>query len=152
MQTIGIDKLCNEQKQKNTCKTYAIVINIVYSHLLCLHEFHDSKGPSRNYSYIWGNQKVLPVAQTMTGILLKYISTFGIWTKHLPNMARYLQQHLEILKVPMAVLTIDIIGHLPIFFNGNRLVLIVICPANFLCLHGANEGKICLKHSTGIFI
>ena len=34
-------------------------------------------------------------------------------------MAKYLQEHLEDLKVPMTVLAIDTIGHLPITSNGN---------------------------------
>ena len=42
-------------------------------------------------------------------------------------MARYPKQHLEVLEVPMAVLAIDTIGHLPITSNGNRWALTGIC-------------------------
>ena len=56
-----------------------------------------------------------------------YIGKCSIFAKHLPNMASYLQQHLDILKVPMAVLEIDTIGHLTITSNSKRWVLIAIC-------------------------
>ena len=42
-------------------------------------------------------------------------------------MARYPQQHLEVLKIPMAVLAMDTIGCLPITSNGNRWALMAIC-------------------------
>ena len=45
----------------------------------------------------------------------------------LHNMASYLQQQLEVLKIPMTVLAMDTIGHLPIPFKGNRWALTVIC-------------------------
>ena len=35
-------------------------------------------------------------------------------------MAKYLQQHLAVLNVPIAMLAMDTIGHLPITSNGNR--------------------------------
>ena len=46
-------------------------------------------------------------------------------------MARYLEQNLEIPQVPMAVLAIDNIGHLPITSKGNRLALTAICLHTF---------------------
>ena len=42
-------------------------------------------------------------------------------------MARYPQQHLEISQLQMAVLAIDMIGHLPISSKGNRWALKAIC-------------------------
>ena len=42
-------------------------------------------------------------------------------------MAKYQQKHLEIPQIPMTVLAIDTIGHLPVISKGNRWVLIVIC-------------------------
>ena len=41
-------------------------------------------------------------------------------------MARYPQQHLEVLNIPMAMLAMDPIGHLPITSSGNRWVLMAI--------------------------
>ena len=42
-------------------------------------------------------------------------------------MARYPQQHLEALKIPMAVPAMDTIGHKPITSNGNMWALMAIC-------------------------
>ena len=42
-------------------------------------------------------------------------------------MARYQQQHLEILQIPMAVLAMDTIGYLPMTSKGNRWALTAIC-------------------------
>ena len=42
-------------------------------------------------------------------------------------MAMYPQKHLEILQIPMAVLAIDTISHLPITSKGNRWALGAIC-------------------------
>ena len=42
-------------------------------------------------------------------------------------MARYTQQHLKILQVPIAELAINTIGCLPITSNGNRWDLTEIC-------------------------
>ena len=50
-----------------------------------------------------------------------------ICAKHLPNMARYPQQHLEILQLPMAVVAMDTMGHLPVTSKGNRWALTAIC-------------------------
>ena len=42
-------------------------------------------------------------------------------------MARYPQQHLEVLTIPMSGIAMDTIGCLPIISKGNRLVLTAIC-------------------------
>ena len=42
-------------------------------------------------------------------------------------MARYPQQHSEILNIPMVVLAMDTIGHLPIISKGKRWALRAIC-------------------------
>ena len=42
-------------------------------------------------------------------------------------MARYPKQHIEIQQLPMAVLAIGTIGHLPINSIGNRWTLTAIC-------------------------
>ena len=42
-------------------------------------------------------------------------------------MVRYLQQHLEVPQIQMAVLAIDMVGHLPIPSKGNRWALTAIC-------------------------
>ena len=49
-----------------------------------------------------------------------YIGKCSVCANNLPSMARSLQQHLEVPKVPIAVLAMDTIGHLPITSNGNR--------------------------------
>ena len=59
--------------------------------------------------------------------IVKYIGKCSVCTKHLPNMARYPQQHLEVLKIPMAVLAMDTIGCLPTTSKGNRWPLTAIC-------------------------
>ena len=41
-------------------------------------------------------------------------------------MGRYPQQHLEVLKIPMEVLAMDTIGHLPMNSKGNRWALAAI--------------------------
>ena len=58
--------------------------------------------------------------------IVKYIDKCSICAKHLPIMTRYPQQHLEILQIPLAVLTIDTIGCLPITSKGNRWALTAI--------------------------
>ena len=50
-----------------------------------------------------------------------------IYAKILPYMAKYLQKHLEIPQIPMAVLSINTIGHLPGMSKGNRWALTAIC-------------------------
>ena len=75
-----------------------------------LHEFPDSKHHQGTIpmfkaigrSYWW--PKLLQD-------IVKYIGKCGVCAKHLPNMARYPQQHLEILPIPIGVLAIDTIGH-----------------------------------------
>ena len=42
-------------------------------------------------------------------------------------MARYPQQHLEILQILIAVLAMDTTGHLPITSKGNRWALTATC-------------------------
>ena len=42
-------------------------------------------------------------------------------------MARHLQQYLKISQIPIAVLAMDTIGHLPITSKGNRWTLTAIC-------------------------
>ena len=59
--------------------------------------------------------------------IVSYVGKCTICTKHMPNMAKYPQQHLEVLKIPMAVLAMDTIGHLPITSKGNRQALTAIC-------------------------
>ena len=41
-------------------------------------------------------------------------------------MAKYQQKHLEALQMPMAVLAIDTIGHLPVTSKGNGWALTAI--------------------------
>ena len=41
-------------------------------------------------------------------------------------MAMYQQKHLEIPQIPIAVLAIDITGHLPVTLKGNRWALTAI--------------------------
>ena len=45
---------------------------------------------------------------------------YSICAKHLPNMARYPHQHLEMPQLPMAVLEIDATDCLPIISKGNK--------------------------------
>ena len=94
-----------------------------------LHEFHDSKGHQGTIctfeairrSYWW---------RKLWQDIFKYVGKCSICTKHLPNMERYPQQHLEVPKIPMAVLAMDTIGHLPVTSIGNRWVLMAICQHN----------------------
>ena len=46
---------------------------------------------------------------------------------NLPNMSKYPQNHLEIPQVPVAVLAMDNIGHLPITSKRNQWALTAIC-------------------------
>ena len=50
---------------------------------------------------------------------------YNVCAKHLPNMAKY-PQHLEISQLPMTVLAIDTIGHLPVTSKGNIWALTAI--------------------------
>ena len=54
--------------------------------------------------------------------IVKYIGKCSVCTKHLPNLAKYPQQHLEVPQILMAVLAIDTIHHIPIT-KGNRWAL-----------------------------
>ena len=82
-----------------------------------LHEFHDSKGFQGTIytfevirSYWWPK---------LWQDIVKYIGKCGVCTKHLSNMARYPQKYLEVQQIPMGVLAIDTIGHLPITSKGS---------------------------------
>ena len=57
--------------------------------------------------------------------IVKYIGKCSICARHQPN--RYLKQYLDVLKVPMAVLAMDTIDHLPITSHGNMWTLMAIC-------------------------
>ena len=50
-----------------------------------------------------------------------------MYTKNLPNMAKYSQKHLEISQIPIAVLIIDTIGHLPLMSKGKKWAMTTIC-------------------------
>ena len=91
-----------------------------------LHEFHDHKGHQGTIcmfevirmSYWWPK----PWQN-----IIKYKDKCSVHAKHLPNMAKYPQQHLEMPLIPMTVLAIESIGHLPITSKGNRWALKAIC-------------------------
>ena len=97
-----------------------------------LHGFHDSKCHQGTIctceeirSYWWPG---------LGQDIVKYIGKCSICAKHLPNMAKYPKQHLEIPQIPMAVLAIDTVGHLPITSKGNRWALTVICLyTSYMC-------------------
>ena len=58
---------------------------------------------------------------------IKYINKYDICAKHLPNMAKYLQKHLEIPWVPVAVLVMANIGCLPVTCRKHQLALTAVC-------------------------
>ena len=91
-----------------------------------LHEFHDSKGHQGNNHTLETIRRSdwWPKLQQDIGT---YIDQCNVCVKHLPNMARYPKQHLEVPQIPIAVLAMDTIGHLPINSKGNRWTLTAIC-------------------------
>ena len=50
-------------------------------------------------------------------------------------------KHLEIPQIPMAVLAMDTVGHLPVTSKGNRWVLTAICLHASYLFTVPNEGK-----------
>ena len=71
-----------------------------------------------------------------------YIGKCSICAKHLPNMAMYPQQHQEVTNIPMAVLAMATIGHLPITFNSNRWALMAICLHSSYIFTGPMKEKL----------
>ena len=84
-----------------------------------LHEFHDSKCHQGTIHTCEVNRRSYWWPKLQQDIV-KYIGKCNLCAKHLPNMARYPQQHLEIPKIPM-VLAIDTIGHLSITSKDNHM-------------------------------
>ena len=90
-----------------------------------LHEFHNCKGHQGTIymfkairrSYWW------PICHDV----VQYINKCDMCAKTVPNMAKYPQKHLEIPQMPVAVVTIDTLGYLPVTSKGNRWALTVIC-------------------------
>ena len=91
-----------------------------------LHEFHGSKGHQGTIHTFKVIRRCYWWPKLQQDIV-KYIGTFSVCTKHLPYMVRYPQQHLEVSKIPMAVLAMDTIGHLSITSEGKRWALTAIC-------------------------
>ena len=58
---------------------------------------------------------------------MKHIEKCDTYAKNLLIMAKYPQQHLEILQVPMAILAMNTIGHLPVTSRGHQWALTIIC-------------------------
>ena len=105
---------CILQKQQYIhCLEHDITIALCLLVPTILHGFHGSKGHEGTIcafeaicrSYWWPK---------LWQDIVKYIGKCSVCAVHLPNMARYPQQHLEILQIPMALLAIDNIGHIPI--------------------------------------
>ena len=108
-----------------------------------LHEFHDSKGHQGTICMFEAILRLYWWPKLWQDIV-KYVSKCGICAKHLANMARYPQQHLEILKLPIAVLPIDTISNLPITSEGNRWARQQL-STHVSHIHSSNEGEICWK-------
>ena len=83
-----------------------------------LHEFHNSKGYPETI-HTFGAIRRFYWWPKLCQDIVKHISQCSIYAKILPNMVKYPQQHLEIPHVPMAVLAMDFIGHLPITSRGH---------------------------------
>ena len=69
-------------------------------------------------------------------MLLKYVSLecqINVCAKHLPNIARYPQQHLEVPQTAMAVIAMDTKVCLPITSKGSRWASTAICLHASLC-------------------
>ena len=91
-----------------------------------LHGFHDSKGHQGTICMFEVNRRSYWWPKLWQDIV-KYIGKFSICTKHLPNLAKYSQQYLEVLKIPMAVLAMDTIGHFPVTSIDSRWALVAMC-------------------------
>ena len=91
-----------------------------------LHEFHNSKGHQGTILTFEAIRRFYWWAKLCQDIL-KHINRWSICAKKISNMAKFLQQHLEILKVVMTVLAMDTIGHLPVISRGHQLSLTAIC-------------------------
>ena len=59
--------------------------------------------------------------------IVEYIGQCSGCATHLLNMARYPQQYFKVLQIPIAVLAMDAIGHLPVTSKGNGQALTAIC-------------------------
>ena len=84
--------------------------------LVILHDLHNSKGHQGtvNTFEAIGRLYWWPKLHQDS---IKHIDRCNICAKNLPNKAKYPQQHLEINLVPMTVLAVDTIGHLPVTFR-----------------------------------
>ena len=58
---------------------------------------------------------------------MKHINKCDICAKHLSDIAKYPQKHLEIPQVPIAVLAMKTIGHLQVTSRGHQWALTAIC-------------------------
>ena len=115
-----------------------------------LHDFYDSKS-HQGTIHIFEVIRRSSWRPELWEDNVMYICKCNICFKHLPNMARYQQQHLEIPKVPMPVLAMDTIGHLPITSNSNMWELMGIClHTTYIFVVPVKENL--LKHSTGLFV
>ena len=84
-----------------------------------LHEFHDSKGHQGTICMF----EAIRMSYWLPKLWQEIVKYRGKCSaKHLPNMARYPQQHLEVPQIPLVVL-----GYLLITSKGNRWALTAIC-------------------------
>ena len=90
-----------------------------------LHEFHNSKGHQGTICTFEAIRRFYwwPL---LCQDIIKYINKCDICAKNLPRMAKYSQTHLEIPQVPMAVLAMDTIGHLPVTSRGHLWAITAI--------------------------
>ena len=57
---------------------------------------------------------------------MKYINKHDICAKYVPNMTKNPQKHLEIPQIPVAVLAMDTVGHLPVTTRGHLWAFIAV--------------------------
>ena len=89
---------------------------------IILHEFHNWKGHQGTVCTFKAIRRFYWWPKSHMDIV-NHINRCNICARNLPNMAKYLQQHLEIPHIPMALLAMDTMGHLPVTFREHQWAL-----------------------------
>ena len=109
-----------QQEQYIHCLKHDVTIALHSIVPLILHEFYNCKyhqGTICTFEAI----EISYWSPKLHDDVLQYINKCDKCAQNLPNMAKYLQKHLEIPQTPMAILAIDIIDCLPCISKGTHM-------------------------------
>ena len=104
---------------------YKIIVISQLTHIIVV-EFHSSKGHQGTicpFETIWRNYWWPKLCQD----IVKFITHCPLCIKIHSDITMYTHLHLQITKIPLAILAMDIIGRLPVASKGHHYTISAIC-------------------------